>query len=233
MCEQCLTNAEVVLKDPLPGYTLMRARKGSESWPEGWYGLVQSNDPDFVFPGELLLDPLADVPDEDFEMMLAAVEPQYDAYLAAVEGLKKPLQSLPAILGYELVVACQRKGYSIEAHGTELAFWLMNHLARAKHRDELSKLGIMIVPDVSGSMTAEMMRDALTDRGFNVTIMPDIHFGMMQRGGTDLVPPSIEAISALIARDFKMDIFPLKEVPKANKPWYQRHGQRNGKPPRY
>jgi len=49
MCLQCDTQAEIILVDVLPGYNLMRAHVGAARWPEGWYALVQGNDPALVF----------------------------------------------------------------------------------------------------------------------------------------------------------------------------------------
>lgn len=52
MCLQCVVEAEEVVRDIVSGYSLYVATNDTEpdDWPKGWYGLVQINDPDFVFP---------------------------------------------------------------------------------------------------------------------------------------------------------------------------------------
>lgn len=118
MCEQCLANAVAVAEGILPGFTLMQATAGTEHWPAGWYGLVQINGPDVVFPGPLVADP----GDGDFDEAT-------DTFLAAGAALGRRL-NLPAILGYQLVQACVTSGYRPDTDG-HLEYWLMNHLARA------------------------------------------------------------------------------------------------------
>lgn len=131
MCEQCVTNAETVLAEALPGYALMRARVGSSAWPEGWYGLVVRNDPEFVFQGPLLKDPLAGFSDEEINACSAELEEASTVFSAAAQGLQDSMSSLPALTGYELISACVQVGYDIKRDGTETAYWLMHHLSTA------------------------------------------------------------------------------------------------------
>ncbi len=129
MCEQCVTNAETVLDEAIPGYTLMRARVGSPAWPEGWYGLVQQNDPDFVFPGPLLKDPFAGLSDDEINASDETLVEASGVFSAAAQGLQDSLSSLPALSGYELITACIQVGYDIKRDGTQTGYWLMHHLS--------------------------------------------------------------------------------------------------------
>ena len=66
MCLQCVTDAVIIKNGIIPGYTLMKAAKSCDEWKEGQYGLVNSNDPDFIWdnPGP---DPTADMNDEQID----------------------------------------------------------------------------------------------------------------------------------------------------------------------
>ena len=130
MCQQCITEAEDVTTNLLPGYTLMRARVGSTEWPAGWFGLVRQNDPDFVFPGPLTVDPFAGLSDEEINARADELAPADAVFDAAVRGLQAPLATMHAVAGYELVTACQLAGYDIARDGTEIAYWLMHYLAK-------------------------------------------------------------------------------------------------------
>lgn len=48
MCEQCLTNP-ISFGEIIPGFFLMRARRDGYDWKKGEWGLVEANDPTFIF----------------------------------------------------------------------------------------------------------------------------------------------------------------------------------------
>lgn len=126
MCEQCITQAITVQEDVIPGFTLMQSKLGSAEWPEGWYGLVEMNDPTIVFPGPLLKDPTAGMSDEQLDALPDFPE-GYNEFTQAADKLAEKLV-LPAMDGFRLVTACKSLGYSDVEHGF-LHYWLLQHLA--------------------------------------------------------------------------------------------------------
>ncbi|MNR71916.1 hypothetical protein D3C71_25950 [compost metagenome] len=127
MCEQCLAGAVLVKSAVLPGFSLMRAETGSTDWPKGHYGLVEQNDPLFVFEGPLVLDPSINLTDDELNAMPGFPD-GYDAYKDLAERLTDATL-MPALAGYEFVSACIQAGYNPKEHGTEIGYWLGHHLA--------------------------------------------------------------------------------------------------------
>ena len=126
MCLQCTTKAVAVLPDVLPGFSLYQAQVGAPEWPEGWYGLVECNDPTVVFPGPLLADPTAGMTDEQLNAH-KDFPPGYQEFTDAADALGQRLV-LPAMDGYRLAAACKAHGYDDKEHGF-LHYWLMQYLA--------------------------------------------------------------------------------------------------------
>ena len=53
-----MTKAKTIRRNILPGgYILMKSMVDHPEWPVGYYGLVQCNDPDFVWKEKPLRDP--------------------------------------------------------------------------------------------------------------------------------------------------------------------------------
>lgn len=126
MCLQCTTNAIAVFPDVLPGFSLYQAQTGAPEWAEGWFGLVECNDPTVVFPGPLLTDPLAGLSDEQVNA-LDDMPPEYQRFTDAADALAEHLV-LPATDGYRLTAACIAQGYDHKRDG-HLHYWLLHYLA--------------------------------------------------------------------------------------------------------
>jgi hypothetical protein len=125
---QCLAEAVVIKKDALPGYTLVQAQVDADGWPKGFYGLVESNDPVFVFAGPLIADPMAGMSDEEIDA-LPDMPAGYAAFMKAAEEMGTHLK-LEALVGYRLVKTCMDElGYAPDTDGA-FHFWLLNYLAR-------------------------------------------------------------------------------------------------------
>lgn len=128
MCLQCSAMATTLRNNVVPGFTLMISTESAEGWPKGTYGLVECNDPSFVFEGPLLLNPIADLSDEAVDALPRLPE-GFDEYIEAVDKLRSQLRST-AETGYRFVMACARIGYDPEG-GEDLAYWLLHHLAKS------------------------------------------------------------------------------------------------------
>lgn len=126
MCMQCTADAVLVKADVLPGYSLYQSRQKVRGWPKGYYGLVKSNDPLFVFKGPIMDDPCKGLTEDDLDVMMEYPD-GYDKYEKAAKQVSNiklyPLQA------HEFIEACKSFGYSPEDHGTEFGFWFINHLA--------------------------------------------------------------------------------------------------------
>lgn len=126
MCEQCLTKAEVLKSDILPGFHLMVARGGSEAWPKGFYALVECNDPLFVFEGPIMESPVKGLTEDDLDVMPEYPE-GYEEYIEGAQRLDRAMRLHPEV-GHRLMKACYAKGYSQSEHGP-LGFWFLDFLA--------------------------------------------------------------------------------------------------------
>jgi hypothetical protein len=126
MCLQCITKSKVIQKDVLPGFTLRQSTVDHEEWPLGWYGLVEMNDPTFVFPGPLLPDTTEGHSDEELND-LPDFPAGYNEFCAAADVLAEKLVGDP-MSGYRLVDACMQVGYKMD--DGHVHYWLMNFLAK-------------------------------------------------------------------------------------------------------
>jgi len=116
MCEQCLVNP-LEFGEVFPGFWLMRARRDGDSWKKGQWGLVECNDPTYVWystPGST--EKLWDYPDEF---------PQaFDA---------------DPVSGYRLVKAAMTKGYDPDEGG--FMPWLWAYLSEYIQMAEVKEGG--------------------------------------------------------------------------------------------
>lgn len=126
MCEQCLAKAVVIQNNIIPGYNLMQSTVGTEDWPLDWYGIVEMNSPTFVMPGPILKDPYKNLSTAQINNL--AAEDNDDLFMAAVSNLEEQLV-LPIIDGYRFTNACIAAGYDYAEHGSNIAAWLMDHIA--------------------------------------------------------------------------------------------------------
>ena len=113
MCEQCDTDC-VMWRDVLPGWALIRARRDGRLMVAGQYGLLRSNDPDFVWDGAPQIEP----PDDGL----------FGEWSIGVRGFDSVLRLRPEV-GWDLVEAATRCGYYRHSHGS-LAYWLWDHMAK-------------------------------------------------------------------------------------------------------
>lgn len=95
MCLQCVVQAEYVDETFLDGFALMRATNANapEEWPMGALGLIECNDPTYVFTVPILPQPIPPDGDEDSD------DPVYHeamtTYTQAVWNLSEELAHYP------------------------------------------------------------------------------------------------------------------------------------------
>jgi hypothetical protein len=136
MCLQCVTEAETVLDDPILGYILMVAKRDSEEWPAGHYGLVKCNDPDFIWEGKPLLDPLEGMDDDAIDALADDSEEWagYERFMDFVEKIR-PVFNTDPYTGHQFVRACEASGYKWKQDG-DVVMWFIDHIARKMEKNE-------------------------------------------------------------------------------------------------
>lgn len=131
MCQQCLTNSLVIKREVIPGYSLHLATRGTGQWPEGWFGLIRSNDPTFVFPGPLLPNPLFAYPmGQEPDSMYDT--PEFDQHLSALQAFRQALEKSPNFtvpVLYDLFQAIDAAGYPVFQEHLQPDDWLLHQLA--------------------------------------------------------------------------------------------------------
>ena len=149
MCLQCLTKSKVIVKEILPGYCLQKATVGHAEWPKGYYGLVRINDPDFIWKGEPLEDPLYNMPDSEVDALpnKSLLLKKNREYFDRVEQIEKHLvtsmgERLDIMAMYALVKACKKIGYKEKVHGYRVVAWLSHHMALKIKKTDQKKIKI-------------------------------------------------------------------------------------------
>lgn len=128
MCDACFADEEVLIEDVIPGFTLTRYGKDYGQIKTGSMGLVEINEPTFIWPEELIVsDPLFGIAED----AIAEDDPRWTGcseFYHAAHEFSACLISHP-MAGYRLVSACMEAGYDIEKHGASVSFWLLGYIA--------------------------------------------------------------------------------------------------------
>ena len=135
MCDQCLTDP-LEFGEPMPGWYLMRARRGCDSWKQGDWGLVQCNDPTFTWSLTPTPDPLWGMTDEQEDQWFETADETSADYYRTLKLISTPefyeyrnqFRCSPGT-GYELVTAMQQVGYDPFKDG-RAADWLFGYLGK-------------------------------------------------------------------------------------------------------
>lgn len=128
MCECCSAEA-IDIGEVVPGWLLVRAtRRGLRMHP-GDYGLVRSNDPDFIFRMPPEPDPARGLSDEEYDRN-PQIHKDWMAWHSRFALEYEPELITDPMTGYALVKACLEAGYDPDEHGTRIVFWLVDRMAR-------------------------------------------------------------------------------------------------------
>ena len=126
MCEQCEVNP-LYFGDPLPGWLLIRARRESEM-KVGQWGLVQCNDPTFVWTTTPAASPIFGMSDSEIEAY-EKVNGFCDEWAAVGDDFIDSLVHCGPMDGYRIVDACMQVGYDSLVHG-DVIVWLFSYLGK-------------------------------------------------------------------------------------------------------
>lgn len=145
MCLQCTVNAKALVRNIIPGYSLMISMKDNAEWPKGWYGLVSCNDPDFVWEQKPLVDPWVGLTDEQIDACSKKQQREWLKFAQTADKIAKAMRVHPEV-GWRFVEACRKAGFGERApkdpskisHNVfkeEIysgcpVYWFVNHAAR-------------------------------------------------------------------------------------------------------
>jgi hypothetical protein len=131
MCLQCVTNAETIAEDIILGYDLMvSTNDSSPDWPKGYCGLVKCNDPDFIWEGRPIYDPLAGMSDQEINLLAdeATEWVGWEEFVNFVSSVTTSFDCDPRT-GYNFVKSCTASGYVWEKDG-DVVMWFLNKVGR-------------------------------------------------------------------------------------------------------
>lgn len=129
MCEQCLI-APLVWRDVLPGWTLVRARRQGNIMEVGHWGLIEMNDPTFIWTGKPRRDPTRGMDEaQEAAYWEAVTQEQLDELSAHESDVREVFSEISPMTGWKLVDACLRAGYKPDRDGA-VELWLEDRLAR-------------------------------------------------------------------------------------------------------
>lgn len=129
MCMQCCTDAVVYAtkddREVLPGWYLTQAQKDYfDDWKTGEWGLVQCNDPDFIWAGKLFEQ--HEGPNDDGE--------PWGEYDESLSNLVCSLEYGSMYAHLAIYAAAKSAGFKEKEEGFfniyEFATWLMDRLAK-------------------------------------------------------------------------------------------------------
>jgi hypothetical protein len=130
MCEQCVAKTETFL-DPIPNWWLVRATDDGHVMKKGEWGLVQCNDPDFVWTVTPKVDPLSGLSEEEINE-LSNDDPAWKDFEDWSEKSRIFLSELQqnfvhdVSVYWNLIEAAREKGYDPDKD--VFAFWFFNYL---------------------------------------------------------------------------------------------------------
>ncbi|ALG86568.1 hypothetical protein [Gordonia phthalatica] len=135
MCEQCLT-APVYFGQPLPGWTLARARAEhpNSTWHRGEWGLIRIDDPAFRWRITPTRSPDHGMPEEEADAYFNSLDPESPEHRRLMvftseswADFSEAFERCDAVDGYELIKAAVQVGYD-DSEGYGFSRWLFDYL---------------------------------------------------------------------------------------------------------
>jgi hypothetical protein len=115
---------------------MVSTNDASPEWPKGYYGLVKCNDPDFIWEGKPLYDPLEGVNDEDINLLAddAGEWIGWETFMNYVNSVTTSFNCDPTT-GYDFVKACKASGYVWEKKG-DVVMWFLDKVGRKVQKND-------------------------------------------------------------------------------------------------
>lgn len=131
MCLQCVSESITIIDQILPGFSLCLATKPDPRFPK--WGLVECNDPTFMFEVDPISDPWENLTDEEIDSENYDVKKE-EEFSKRYEEFKKSFNKVYPTTGYDLVKACIESGYNREKDGWNVIIWLFNYIGNYLER---------------------------------------------------------------------------------------------------
>ena len=145
MCESCLADCRD-LGEPLPGWSLVQAQREGRHMMSGEYGLVEGNDPSFIFGVSPTPDPLEGLSDEVIDACDPQTLAQGMAWVRKARTFGREVLSSADDLRalWRLTASMEEAGYTFENAPESPETWLFHRLGL-----HLSELASDVSPDES------------------------------------------------------------------------------------
>jgi hypothetical protein len=117
----------------LPGYFLVKGTvEVKDEWPKGWYGLVQCNDPDFIWEEKMTPDPLYGMTDEKFNDCSEKTWEKSKKWMKILGSIEEDFREYQAdpMTSYQFVSACIKAGYKPKRDGFNVMSWFVNYVGQ-------------------------------------------------------------------------------------------------------
>ena len=128
----------MVKKDILPGYFLVKGTvEVKDEWPKGWYGLVQYNDPDFIWEERMTPDPYHGLTGKQINNGSKKLHEKYRRWLEMLNSIEDDFcecQVRPWT-SYQFVSACMKAGYRPKRDGFNVMYWFVNYVGQKTKRN--------------------------------------------------------------------------------------------------
>lgn len=135
MCEQCCADTETI-GDVLPGISLVRARKQGSKMKPGDWGLVEGNDPFFIWSGEIVPDPFENLTDDEINACTDEQEAEFDRWGDAYEPFR--FMECDPRIGYEMISEAIELGYDPKEGSVN--YWLWCRMAKLVRGEPVSNV---------------------------------------------------------------------------------------------
>ena len=129
MCMQCIVDAQEIF-EVMPSWYLMQSKIDDPRWPKDYFGLVQCNDPYFVW--KPFYDPTIGEDENDNR-----ISPEEDEYWKNLSEFREIINIDPRT-GWYMVEAAKKVGYDPQEDG-DMASWLIERITKLKAEKEILK----------------------------------------------------------------------------------------------
>lgn len=129
MCEQCLTNA-VWFGQPIPGFSLARARRQGNDWNIGDWGLIECNDPSITWSVTPTPSPTWGMTDDEEDAWYDNTDRNSEEWKRGTSfpyAFSQHFEDCGPNLGYRLIKGAIEVGYDPEKHG-QFTSWFFDYL---------------------------------------------------------------------------------------------------------
>lgn len=127
MCEQCLTDC-ILWSDVLPGWSLIQARHDGSEMKKGQWGLLQCNDPDFIWSGRPNEDPFAHWSEWRVDNSLPEEWATFETWVDQISKFEKELLKARSIDSFfRLGHSARKAGFKDDQ---SFASWLLARLGK-------------------------------------------------------------------------------------------------------